>query len=118
LKGQLAHGSLNTNHIPKAMNSFNALGFLALGSMMNALPAIAPALVDRGGVVIADLSPSALWLHLMGFVIGTIGGSWVLRDAFAQVTFRPVSTRVARPVTVPERAAPAMVLTQPARAAA
>lgn len=87
------------------MNSFNALGFLALGSLMNALPALAPSLVARGPVL-GDMSPSAIWLHFMGVIVGLIGGVWILRDGYAyHMAARTLPVRVRRtaPVAVPSR---------------
>lgn len=54
------------------MNSLNAVGFLAVGSLMNALPALMPSLVSRG-LLIGDMTTSALWLHLMGLLVVMIG---------------------------------------------
>lgn len=64
------------------MNSFNAVGFLALGSLMNAMPAVMPSLVARGPLL-GDMTTGALWLHFMGLVVGLIGSSWMMREIFA-----------------------------------
>lgn len=61
------------------MNSFNALGFLVLGSLMNALPVLVPSVVARGPLL-GDMTPSAIWLHFMGLVVGVIGSSWLVRE--------------------------------------
>ncbi|HEU5078134.1 MAG TPA: hypothetical protein VFT72_02930 [Opitutaceae bacterium] len=91
----------------KDMNSSNAIGFLALGSLMNALPVVAPALV-AGNIIVADLTGSALWLHTMGMFISILGGSKLIRDSVS--TYRAASAaRVAarQAVPVPQAAAPA-----------
>ena len=92
------------------MNSFNALGFLALGSLMNALPALAPSLVYRGASIAADLSPGALWLHFMGSVVGLLGSSWLIRDAYTQLTVSRTPAPALRPAAAPQRAATPVVL--------
>ncbi len=88
------------------MNSFNALGFLAAGSLMNALPALAPSLVARGPLL-GDMTTSAIWLHLMSLVLGLIGCAWIGREVFAYyASMRTAQTQVAAriPVAVPEYA--------------
>ena len=93
------------------MNSFNALGFLALGSMMNALPALAPSLVARGPLL-GDMTTSAIWLHFMGVVLGLIGGIWILREGYAyHAASRALPARVVRPVPA---VAPRAARTSPA----
>ena len=88
-------------HSNSLMNSFNALGFLALGSLMNALPALAPSLVARGPVL-GDMTASAIWLHFMGVVVGLIGAIWILREGYVYHTAaRALPARVARPIPVP-----------------
>ena len=98
------------------MNSFNALGFLALGSVMNALPALAPNLVDRGAALSADMSPGALWLHFMGCVVGLLGSGSLIREAYAQVALYRAPAR--RPAAVPQRATNPAVLSGSAQQAA
>lgn len=103
------------------MNAFNALGFLAVGSLMNALPAVAPSLVARGAMA-DQLSASAIWLHFMGLVIGLIGVISLMREGiafYAATSSAPLPAR--RPVTVPRRVAapaPAVPSAQPAPVAA
>ncbi|PTY08528.1 hypothetical protein DB347_02815 [Opitutaceae bacterium EW11] len=99
------------------MNSFNALGFLALGSVMNALPALTPSLVARGPAILADLTPSAVWLHFMGLVVGLIGGGWLVRESLTQLSLARTAAAEAA-AAVPERASTPIALPEPARAAA
>ncbi len=69
---------------------------------MNAVPALAPTVVDQG-LKISDLSTSALWLHFMGVLIGAIGGSCLIRDSISAFRLARVSTpAVATPVAAPE----------------
>jgi hypothetical protein len=85
------------------MNTFNALGFLALGSLMNALPVLAPAMAARGPEVMG-MTTSALWLHFMGLVVGMIGGSWLLRVSYQHaMEVARAARRVAVPQTAPAR---------------
>lgn len=113
----LARAALNQRRTFKRhMNSFNALGFLALGSVMNALPALAPSLVDRGAAMTSDLSPGALWLHFMGCVVGLLGSGSLIRDAYAQLTV--TRTPAHRPAAVPQRATTPAVLSGSAQQAA
>src|SRR5579883_1913233 len=82
---------------PSLMNSLNALGFLVLGSTMNAIPALAPALIAQG-----DFSTRALWLHFMGLVVGGIGTSYLLRECL--IAFRIARTAAlaaVRPAVAP-----------------
>lgn len=82
------------------MNSLNAVGFLALGSLMNAVPALMPSLVARGPLL-GDMTTSALWLHLMGMIMGLIGSAWMMREVRAHhAMVRSVPAR--RSVTVPQ----------------
>ena len=104
----VAIGGVTSNSL---MNSFNALGFLALGSLMNAVPALAPSLVARGPLL-GDMTTSAIWLHFMGVVLGLIGGVLIIREGYVYHTAaRALPVRVVRPVAVPRtaaRTAPAM----------
>lgn len=89
------------------MNPFNALGFLALGSLMNALPALAPSLVARGPLL-GEMTTGAIWLHFMGIVLGLIGGGWLMREVLAyNAAARTLPVRVRRvvPVAAPRAAA-------------
>lgn len=95
------------------MNAFNAVGFLALGSVMNALPALAPSLVARGPLL-GDMTTSALWLHLMGVLVALIGCSGLGREVMAYRS----AIRAAAPVRVTRRASvPEMVYSQGAQVA-
>ena len=100
------------------MNSINALGFLALGSLMNALPAVAPSLVDRGAEISVGMSSGALWLHFMGIVVTLLGGGWLVRFAFAQLAVVRAPAPAARPVAVPQRTVTPAVLSGSAQQAA
>ncbi len=66
------------------MNSSNAVAFVVLGSLMNAVPTVAPQIFTEG-ILIADMTPSALWLRFMGLVVGLIGGSHLLREGIASI---------------------------------
>ncbi len=99
------------------MNPLNAFGFLALGSVMNALPVLAPTLVDRGAALSAEMSNGALWLHLMGGVVGLIGGGTLLRDAYMQLTAARTPAPALRPVAAPQRSASPAVLSGSAQQA-
>jgi hypothetical protein len=86
------------------MNSFNALGFLALGSLMNAVPAIAPSVVAHGPTIAVGLTTSAVWLHFMGIVVGVIGSSTLFQEVLsAHRLAKSVSARTA-PQAVPQGA--------------
>lgn len=89
------------------MNAFNAVGFLALGSLMNALPALAPSLVSRG-LLIGDMTTSAVWLHLMGILVGLIGCTGLGREVmiYSAALRSAAPRRAARAVEVPETAYP------------
>src|SRR2546423_134851 len=96
------------------MNLANAFSFLILGSVMNVVPSLAPSLAAGGMIQGQSASvwangTSALWLHFMGFVVGLIGSSYLLRRAAAHVPAL-VSTAAARvftPATAKAGSAPA-----------
>jgi hypothetical protein len=81
------------------MNVSNALGFLVLGSVMNAVPALLPSIVDHG-IVTIDLSERALWLHFMGLVVGAIGGSRLLAECVLSYRSAMAALRLARSTEV------------------
>ncbi len=84
------------------MNSLNAVGFLVLGSLMNAVPAVVPAAVEHGPKI-GDFTPSALWLHFMGILVFAIGGTSLMRDSLAAFRFaRASALATAKPVAIPE----------------
>lgn len=85
---------------------------------MNALPALAPSVVARGQMVIADMTPSAVWLHFMGLVVGLIGGGWLIRESFAYLSMVRTAAAEAAANAVPERASTPIALPETARAAA
>ena len=66
------------------MNSSNAIGFIVLGSIMNAVPTLIPS-GFADGLMIAGMTSSALWLHFMGIVVGTIGSGHLLKEGFASM---------------------------------
>jgi len=66
------------------MNSSNAIGFVVLGSLMNAVPALIPSGFEQG-LVVAGMTSSALWLHFMGLVVGAIGSSHLVKEGIASV---------------------------------
>lgn len=90
------------------MNSTNAIGFLVLGSLMNALPVVAPAMV-AGSPIFADLTGSALWLHTMGMFISVLGGGKLVTDTLAAYR-SAVSARIAARQAFPRAAAPSGAL--------
>jgi hypothetical protein len=62
------------------MNIKNAFGFLVLGMVMYASPALAQS-TDSLQIAVADSSVRTLWLEFMGWVIGGIGLSSLGREA-------------------------------------
>ncbi|HEY9155757.1 MAG TPA: hypothetical protein VIM69_11540 [Opitutaceae bacterium] len=86
------------------MNSSNAIGFVVLGSLMNAVPTLIPSAFAQGFVV-AGMNSSALWLHFMGVVVGAIGSSHLLREGFASM--RLASRNAVKQVRAQRAAAPA-----------
>ena len=72
------------------MNLANAFSFLLLGSVMNVVPTLAPA-IAAGGMIQGQSASvwaggtSALWLHFMGIVVAAIGFSYLVRTASARV---------------------------------
>ena len=66
------------------MNSSNAIGFVVLGSLMNAAPTLIPSEFAQGFMV-AGMTSSALWLHFMGLVVGVIGTSHLVKEGVASV---------------------------------
>ena len=96
------------------MNLANAFSFLILGSVMNVVPSLAPTLA-AGGLIQGQSASvwangtSALWLHFMGFVVGLIGSSYLVREAAARVPalVTTATARVFAPVPAAIDAAPA-----------
>lgn len=66
------------------MTKLNALAFLALGTVMSALPHLAPALVQHSQVGYA-FSNSTMWLMAMSWVTRGIGLSYLLKYASAEL---------------------------------
>ena len=85
------------------MNSSNAIGFVVLGSIMNAVPTLLPSEFTQG-LVVAGMTSSALWLHFMGVVVGSIGGGHLLKEGFASMR---LASRALRQVRTQRAAAPA-----------
>jgi hypothetical protein len=86
------------------MNSSNAIGFIVLGSIMNAVPTLIPSGFTEG-MMIAGMTSSALWLHFMGLVVGSIGGGHLVKEGFASM--RLASRTALKQVRVQRAAAPA-----------
>jgi hypothetical protein len=90
------------------MNTANAWGFLFLGSVMNALPWVAPGIVASSAAP-GDLTTAALWLHFMGSFMGSIGMGYVSRAAYRQAPvvlgqLANAGIRVLRPIARPASA--------------
>ena len=62
------------------MNNKNALGFLVLGLLMYVTPMMAQSLAVHPEVI-SDTSVRMIWLELMGWVIGGIGSSYLMKEA-------------------------------------
>ena len=62
------------------MNIKNAFGFLVLGMVMYASPALAQS-TEAVQTTMADATVRTLWLEFMGWVIGGIGLSYLSREA-------------------------------------
>ena len=67
------------------MNSSNAIGFVILGSVMNAVPTLIPSGFAEGFAVMAGMTSSALWLHFMGLGVGSIGSGHLLKEGVASL---------------------------------
>ena len=86
------------------MNSSNAIGFIVLGSIMNAVPALIPSGFSAG-LMIEGMTSSALWLHFMGLVVGSIGSGHMLKEGIASM--RLASRTALKQVRAQRAAAPA-----------
>jgi len=62
------------------MNTKNAFGFLALGMLMYVTPVFAQSLAAHPEAIL-DASVGTVWLELMGWVIGGIGSTFLLKEA-------------------------------------
>jgi hypothetical protein len=62
------------------MNTKNAFGFLALGMLMYVTPVFAQSLAVHPEAIL-EASVRAIWLELMGWVIGGIGSAFILKEA-------------------------------------
>ena len=62
------------------MNIKNAVGFFFLGTVMHLTPTFASSLAAHSDTITSD-SVRTIWLELMGWVIGGIGSTYLLRDA-------------------------------------
>jgi len=80
------------------MTTFHAYSFLALGGLLNLLPLLAPAhfppnSLDGGNT-------SALWLQLMGWVIGGLGAGYVARLQVQPIMVQALAWRPALPPVI------------------
>jgi hypothetical protein len=87
------------------MNTANAIGFFLLGTVMQVLP-----LVD-GSPAYGPETTQTLWLQVMGFVTGVIGGGYLVRAGVGEALV--LLTRIAqRRAEVREQAAAAQGASQ------
>jgi len=78
-----------------AMTIGNALAFVLLGSGMILLPMHAPELFAANEL--STFTQSALWLNFMGWVIGILGGYYLIKQAVVPQVIRILAWRPASP---------------------
>lgn len=71
------------------MGTLNAFAFSLLGTLMGFLPALLPSYFPSAGM--AGSSASELWLEFMGFLQGSLGTFYIVRNEIVPLLLRALA---------------------------